>query len=152
MDTNHILTLENVLSEKECVICYHKFIDVKLVDYSNFLNTITSKYNLNNSMFEDDTMCLCYDDRFECLTCKNIVCCGCIMSMPDVKHGTQRDSFAEFCNGYTEEVFEVLDMNQTGIVTCPVCITKDYRLLYTRKPRGVIPEEIIYEIKRLRVH
>jgi hypothetical protein len=71
------------------------------------------------------------------------------MNMPDNENGKVKDGFAMFCNGYTEEVFKTLTMDETGIITCPICRTKDYRLLYTGKERGVLPEEIIYDIKNI---
>lgn len=150
MNRADIIITEGVALNKECVICYNKFINIKTSDYSTFLEKIIEKYELTkNNDFEDETCCLLYDDRFECLTCKNIVCRSCIMDMPDYKHGKQLDHFAMFCNGYTEEVYEICDMNQTGIITCPICRTIDYRLLYTGKIRGVLPEEILYDIKKL---
>ena len=150
MNTIKILNLENVLLNKECVICYQKFINIKSNNYDIFYDKIKKKYKLNyNNTFEDETTCLCYDDKFECLTCKNTVCSSCIMNMPDNENGKVKDGFAMFCNGYTEEVFKTLTMDETGIITCPICRTKDYRLLYTGKERGVLPEEIIYDIKNI---
>jgi hypothetical protein len=148
MNTENILITEGVILNKECVICYKKFINIKDANYRSFLEKIKEKYNLTkNNNFEDDTCCLCYDDRFECLTCKNIVCRSCIMNIPDNENGKKINSFAMFCNEYTEEVYEIMDMEQTGIITCPICRTKDYRLLYTDKARGALPEEILYDIK-----
>ena len=45
--------------------------------------------------------------------------------MPDNKHGKQLNNVAMFFNGYTEEVFETLTMDETGIVTCPICRTEN---------------------------
>ena len=141
---------------KECVICYNKFINIKSNDYPTFLEKIQEKSNLTERQkkhYEDITCCMCYDDRFECLTCKNIVCEGCICKMPDNKHGNQLDNYAMFCNGYTEEVYETLTMESTGIITCPICRTIDYRQKYLPRgccaQRGVLPEEILYDIKKL---
>jgi len=124
MNTEAILMNENVVLDKECVVCYKKFINIKDSDYYEFLNKIKEKYKIEQN-FEDETTCLCYDARFECLTCKNIVCCSCIGNMPDNKNGKQLNKFAMFCNGYTEEVFETLTMDETGIVTCPICRTEN---------------------------
>ena len=49
------------------------------------------------------------------------------MNMPDNKYGKQLNKYAMFNNGYTEEVFETLTMDETGIVTCPICRTEDNR-------------------------
>jgi hypothetical protein len=128
MNTENILSTEGVILNKECVVCYKNFINIKDADYTSFLEKITEKYKLpKNKNFEDETTYLCYDARFECLTCKNIVCCSCIGNMPDNKYGKQLNKYAMFCNGYTEEVFETLSMNDTGIVTCPICRTEDNR-------------------------
>jgi hypothetical protein len=149
MNIEFILNKEGVLLNKECVVCFNKFINIKDKNYSTFLAKIKEKYKLskNNNNFEDETICLCYDARFECLICKNIVCCTCIMNMPDYENGKQLNKYAMFLNDYTKEVFETLCMDETGIVSCPICRTKDYRLFYTGKERGVLPEEILYEIK-----
>ena len=149
MNTIDILSKEGVLLNKECVICYKKFINIKYKDYDSFLNKNIKKYKLINNNFEDETFGSWYDDRFECLTCKNIVCCSCIMNMPDVENGKKEDGFAMWCNGYTKVIYEILPMSDTGIITCPICRTKDYRLLYTHRERGVLPEEILYDIKKL---
>jgi hypothetical protein len=129
----NILKREGVLLDKECVVCYKKFINVKDKDYTIFYDKIEKKYKLPQkpNIFEDSTTCMCYDQRFECLTCKNIVCCGCIMNMPDNENGKRLDGYAMFCNGYTEIVYETIDMEQTGIITCPICRTIDKRLLDT---------------------
>ena len=124
MNTEAILMNENVVLDKECVVCYKNFINIKDSDYYEFLNKIKEKYKIEQN-FEDETTCLCYDARFECLTCKNIVCSSCIMNMPDNKHGKQLNNVAMFFNGYTEEVFETLTMDETGIVTCPICRTEN---------------------------
>jgi hypothetical protein len=128
MNTENILIQEGVLLNIECVVCYKKFINIKDKEYDNFLNEIGKKYNFSKddiNSFEDDTGCLCYDDRFECFACKNVVCRSCTMNMPDLENGKVLDGYAMFCNGYTEEVYRYLDMEQTGIITCPICRTKN---------------------------
>ena len=150
MNTAQILIAEGIVLDKECIVCYEKFINIKNSHYTTFLSYIKDKYKLNkrnHNDFECDTTCLCYDDRFECLTCKNIVCRHCIMNMPDYVNGKRIDSLAMYMNRY-EEVFKILDMDDTGIVTCPICRTKDYRDFYTNNSRGAMPEEILYDIKK----
>lgn len=119
-----ILKMENILLNDECIVCYKNFINIKDKDYGEFYNKITDKYNLNknNNIFEDETTCMCYDSKFECMSCKNFVCCGCIMNMPDVENG-------KYIDKYNEKI-EYNDMEYTGIITCPICRTKDYKLLY----------------------
>jgi hypothetical protein len=140
--------MEGVLLNKECGVCYKKFIDVKDNNYNLFLSKIIKKYKLTDGRFEGDTTCLCYDDRFECLVCKNIVCRGCLMHMPDYKNGKILDSLATYMNRNNEAVYRTLDMDDTGIITCPFCRKIDYRQFYTNNARGVLPEEILYDIKK----
>jgi len=53
-----------------------------------------------------------------------------------------------FANEYTEEVYRNLSMADTGIITCPICRTKDYRLKIIKKDfDGMMPSEILYDIK-----
>lgn len=125
-----ILKAENILLNDECVICYKKFINIKDKDYNKFYNKIKDKYKLpNHNIFEDETTCMCYDAKFECSICKNNVCCGCIMNIPDYENGKKLDGVAMFCDDYKKEIYTHDDMEATGIITCPICRTKDYTLL-----------------------
>jgi len=118
-----ILEAENILLNDECVICNKKFINIKDKDYNEFYNKIKDKYKLpNHNIFENETTCMCYDAKFECSICKNNVCCGCIMNIPDKKNG-------KYICKYNNKI-EYHDMEYTGVITCPMCRTKDYKLLY----------------------
>jgi hypothetical protein len=118
-----ILEAENILLNDECVICYKKFINIKDKDYNEFYNQIRDKYKLpNQNIFEEETTCMCYDAKFECLICTNKVCCGCIMNIPDYENG-------KYIDKYNNKI-EYHDMEYTGVITCPICRTKDYKLLY----------------------
>ncbi len=124
MDTfvENILKLEDVLLNTECYVCFNKFIDVKDNEYNKFYNNIVEKYKLNENekiVFENNTTCMCFDDKITCLTCKNFVCIGCVMKMPDKKYGHRIDNFKTFINGY--ETYTIDDMEYTGIFTCPIC-------------------------------
>ncbi len=126
-----ILKTEKILLNDECVVCYKKFINIKDKDYIEFYDNIKDKYNLpKENTFEDDTTSMCYDAKFECSICKNRVCCGCIMNMPDYENGKRLDGYAMFCDDYKKEIYTYDDMEITGIITCPICRTKDYRLLH----------------------
>ena len=153
MDSEQILILEGILLDKECVICFKNFINIKDFDYTKFLEKIIKKYNLNevncHPNFEDDTTSMCYDIRHECLICKQSVCDACIESQDDNDGARVIDSGAMFDNGYTEEVYMKLSMADTGIITCPICRTKDYRQKITCKEFSrMIPNEILYDIKK----
>ena len=130
MNTLDILSIEGVLLNKECVICYDKFIDIKDAEYNSFLEKIKEKYNLINNDFENETTCLCYDARFECSVCKNDICSSCIYNMPDNENGKRPNNFAMYCNRYTRYVEMTLSMGETGIITCPICRTKDNTYKY----------------------
>ena len=119
-----ILKAEECLLDDVCVVCYKNFINIKDKEYIDFCNKIKDKYKLNkHNIFENETTCMCYDAKFECLTCKNFVCCGCIMNMPDKENG-------KYIDKYDYDKIAYHDMEYTGIITCPICRTKDYKLLY----------------------
>ena len=118
-----ILKAEDCLLNDECVVCYKKFISIKDENYIEFYNKIKDKYKLKKgNIVEDETICMCYDAKFECSACKKFVCCGCIMNMSDMENG-------EYIDKYNNKI-EYHDMEYTGIITCPICRTKDYKLLY----------------------
>ena len=135
MSVENILITEGIILDEECVVCYKNFINVKDSNYIQFLEKIKEKYKLSeteNRYFEDETTCLCYDDdyQFKCLTCKNKVCSSCIMNMPDVENGKVEDGYDMFCNDYARDengeivkIYRTLSMDETGIITCPVCRT-----------------------------
>jgi hypothetical protein len=116
----------NIIIDQECVVCFEKLV--------------------NKTHIEDEDCLQRYEDRFECITCKSMVCFGCLVSMPDVENGKQLDSYATFHSGY--DIFITMDMEYTGVITCPVCRIKDYRIHITHDIRGVLPEEILRDIKK----
>ena len=122
------------LKSEECCVCYNNFVDIIFEEVVQFL-----------SYSQDCSYGLIYNDRFECLTCKNKVCCGCIAQMPDPDD--------EECDNYDESQDS---MENTGRITCPVCRTKDFRLKIIGHFKdccgvrgGVLPEEIIHDIKNI---
>lgn len=135
MSVENILMTEGIILDEECVVCYNKFINVKDSDYIQFLEKIKEKYKLSDietNIFENETTSLCYDDddKFECLACKNKVCSSCIMYIPDVENGKVEDGYAMFCNDYARDengeivkIYRTMSMDETGIITCPVCRT-----------------------------
>ena len=154
MDIEKILSLEGILLNNECVICFNKFINIKDRDYYNFYDKIKEKYHLQLSprffrKFEENTTCMCYDARNECLICKNSVCYSCLDKQDDPFGEQQLNNAAMFVNGYTEEVYEKLFMADTGIIKCPICQTIDYRQKISNKePQDQWPPEILYDIKK----
>ena len=150
MNSKEILILEGILLDKECVICYNNFINIKDRQYEKFLDKIIKKYNLNKEQsrdFENHTTCMCYDTRAECLICKNSVCSPCTDKQDDYDGATVLDSYKTWENG-GKEVYRKLSMEETGIITCPICRTKDYRGNITNKCFDqLMPPEILYDIK-----
>jgi hypothetical protein len=146
-------TIEILLNEgitirpDECCICYEKFIDINACDLGDLYEKILeeNKYNVTHDilLWSCASNTLSYDDRFECLTCKNKVCYGCIMKMEDPDDDINIDGSKD-------------NMEMTGRITCPMCKTKDFRLKFTKHLKGycgarggVLPEEIIYDIKNI---
>lgn len=115
-------------TDNECCVCYEKFINnicfdklCKLYD-----NLLSKKYNIQS---EDDFFgynpVRCYNDRFECLTCRNVLCDTCIQNMPDE-------------NGATGD---------KETIVCPICRICDMRGRFTNL---FLPTELLLEIKRLK--
>lgn len=133
------------LHKEECCVCYENFIDSScdnLFDLYEKLVEEDKKYVIHDN-YSWSWQSLSYDDRFECLTCKNKVCYGCIMKMPDPD-----EKYSDITGVYD-------NMEETGRITCPICRTKDFRLKiqghlkggYCGARGGILPEELIYDIK-----
>ncbi len=140
-----VLSNEGIkLHKEECCVCYENFIDTSIDSLFDLYDKIDEekKYVLHDDGINWGT--LCYDDRFECLTCKNKVCYGCIMKMPDPD-----EKYPDLTGVYDS-------MEETGRITCPICRTKDFRLKIQRHLKGgycgarggILSEELIYDIKK----
>jgi hypothetical protein len=144
MDTNKIIN--NIKSDIECDICYEKFIKLKWKQYSKFLE---DNKNLLPFTFEDDTCCLLYEDRFECLICKNkVICRKCYWNFKNHKFKPE---------DYVLEDYEYLnELDDNGLaegcpsedcpIICPFCRTKDYKIFYGNQ----IPYDLLNNIKNAR--
>jgi hypothetical protein len=134
---------------QECVVCYSKFMRLAYNEYKCFLeeNTICDYYEMEENANElkelFDTLNLCYDVRFECLTCHNCVCRGCVPKMKGLLIPI-RDSGARY--EWPENIPGI--MGKDGPITCPICKTKDYREYFTGNPRGKLPENILQNLKK----
>ena len=154
MNIEEILTLEKNLLDKECVICYNKFINIKDSNYEEFLDKIINKYNLNKEQsdsFEKETTRMCYDTRSMCLICTNSVCerCNEEQEDPNIDEVIQI-SVGRCVNGVPQELYQKASMADTGIITCPICRTKDIRQKITGKNfNNLMPAEVLYDIKKI---
>lgn len=127
------------LSNKKCGICYENFINNSWDE----LNDLYEKTMEEDKHTIDTMLGLCYDDRFECLICKNTICYICITKMPDPDD--------EECDNYdgSQDTMEM-----TGRITCPYCKTKDFRLkilghLNNKGCGGILPINLIYDLKKI---
>ena len=134
----------------ECCVCYEKFIDIDTFDLLDLYNKLKTENKYPIKLLEemnDSTGMLSYNDRFECITCLNTVCYGCIVEMPD-----QDDKECDNWDGSQD------NMEMTGRITCPICRTKDYRLKiigimgdrYGGARGGNLPEDLLRNIKKLK--
>jgi len=115
------------MTDKECCVCYEKFIANMCFDKLCKLydNLLSKKYNIKHEdEFFGENPVRCYNDRFECLTCKNIVCDTCILNMRD-KNGATGDK---------------------DTIVCPICRTCDMRWRFTNLS---LPTELLYDIKNI---
>ena len=70
----NLQNINEITNDIECQICLEKFIKLTNKEFNKFL---ADKKEILPATFEDDNCCRCYEDRFECLMCKNIVCEKC---------------------------------------------------------------------------
>jgi hypothetical protein len=134
--------INEIKSDVECQICFEKFIKLTNEKFDIF-------YKENNDFlpdtFEDDNCCRCYEDRFECLTCKNTICRACYWSFKNHKFKPDDE--------YIEDYEASGNLDEDGLVEgwpgedcpiiCPFCRTKDYKIYYGNQ----IPYELLNEIK-----
>jgi hypothetical protein len=123
-----ILTNEGFkFTENECCICYEQFIENVTFDkLLKLYHTFEKKYNLNEDEFFGEEPVRCYNDRFECITCRNVVCDTCIYNTPQ-KNGGIGDVYEKFI--------------------CPMCRTADFRFKIGGK---YLPVDILRDIKKLK--
>lgn len=134
--------INKIKSDIECQICFEKFIKLTNKEFDNFLED--NKVLLPQT-FEDDYCCRCYEDRFECLKCKNVVCRNCYWNFKNHKFKPNDEHIEDYeYFGYLDEdgLAEGCPGEDCPII-CPFCRTKDYKIFYGNK----IPYELLNEIK-----
>jgi len=93
-----------IFTKNECCICYEKFIDN--ISFDKLLKL--AKEFIDDDDFWGENPVRCYNDRFECLICRNVVCDTCIQNIPQQDGGT---------GDFTEKFI------------CPICRTEDFRYI-----------------------
>lgn len=136
------ITLD-IKSDISCNICYDKFIKLTSRQYYKLLNDYE---HLLPSSFEDDTCCQLYEDRFECLICKDVkICRKCYWSFKNHNFKPDDDCVEEY------EYFDEVDIDgfaegcpgEDCPIICPFCRTKDYKIFYGNR----LPYELLLEIR-----
>jgi hypothetical protein len=134
--------LYNITCNIKCQICYEKFIKLTNEEFYIFLE---DNKELLPETFEDNYCCRCYEDRFECLTCKNIICKDCYWSFKDHKFRPDNEFIEEFIyfNRLDENGLAEGTPGEDCPIICPFCRVKDYKIFYGNQ----VPYEILNEIK-----
>jgi len=134
--------INEIKSDIECQICFEKFIKLTYEEFNIFLD---NNKELLPQSFEDDNCCRCYEDRFECLKCKNIVCRMCYWNFKNHKFKPQNDVIKDYeYLGYLDENgFADGCPGEDCPIICPFCRTKDYKIFYGNQ----IPYDLLSDIK-----
>lgn len=134
--------LDSITCNIECQICCEKFIKLTNKEFYIFLE---DNKELLPDAFEDNNCCRCYEDRFECLICKKVICKDCYWNFKNHKFRPDDEFIEEFI------YFDRLDENglaegtpgEDCPIICPFCRTKDYKIFYGNQ----VPYEVLNEIK-----
>ena len=134
--------INKIKSDIECQICFEKFIKLTYKEFDNFLED--NKVLLPQT-FEDDYGCRCYEHRFECLKCKNVVCRNCYWNFKNHKFKPNDEDIEdyEYFGNLDEDGFAEGCPGEDCPIICPFCRTKDYKIFYGNE----IPYELLNEIK-----
>ena len=134
--------INEIKSNIECSICYEKFIKLTNKEFDIFYE---DNKELLPETFEDDNICRCYEDRFECLKCKNIICRACYWNFKNHKFKPNDDYIEdyEYFGELDEDGFAEGCPGEDCPIICPFCRTKDYKIFYGNQ----MPYELLNEIK-----
>jgi hypothetical protein len=135
--------INEIKSNIECEICFERFIKITYEQFYKFYEDNKELLTIN---FYNNNCCRCYEDRFECLTCKHIICRECYWNFKNHKFKPKEDWI---------EYYEVIgNLDNDGMVEgcpgedcpiiCPFCRTKDYKIFYGNQ----IPYELLNEIRK----
>lgn len=139
--------INEIKNNIECSICSENFVKITYEQLCIFLEK--NKEILPES-FENDNSCRCYEDRFECLTCKNVICRECYWNFKDHMFKPSDDSigFYEASGNLDEDGLVEGCPGQDCPIICPFCRTKDYKIFYGNQT----PYELLNEIKNRRLN
>jgi len=138
--------INKILSKIECQICDEKFIKLTYKQYNEFC--VKNKQLLPEN-FEDDNCCRIYEDRFECIKCKNMVCQHCYWNFKNHKYEPHIDDMGAYAAGGMLDDDGLAEgcPGEDCPIICPFCRTKDYKIYYGNK----IPYELLYELRNQRL-
>jgi hypothetical protein len=138
--------ISKMKSDIECQICFEKFIKLTYEEFKKFLEV---NEGLLPQTFEDDYICRRYEDRFQCLKCKNIVCKDCYWSFKNHKYKPHDHDVGlyEYIGRLDEDGLAEGCPGEDCPIICPFCRTKDYKIFYGNK----IPYELLNEILNWRI-
>jgi len=135
--------INEIKTDIECKICFEKFIKLTNKQFDKFYK---ENEELLPETFQDDNYCRCYEDRFECLQCKNIICQRCYWSFKNHQFKPQEsliDYYEASGNLDDDGMVEGCPGEDCPII-CPFCRTKDYKIFYGNQ----IPYELLNEIRK----
>ena len=140
MDVSQIIN--NIKSDIECKICFEQFIKLTHNQYKKFYE---ENEDILPETYDDDNILRCWEDRFECLQCKNTICQHCYWSFKNHKF-KPREDLIDYYNASgnldNDELVEGCPGEDCPII-CPFCRKKDYKIFYGNQ----IPYELLNEIK-----
>jgi hypothetical protein len=113
----------NYCMDRECCVCYEKFINLQYNDYEEVIEEIKIQYGEEEcELFENEFPdWLCFDSRFICLTCKhNDMCYGCLIDLTN------------------ENISIYPECEKINIVNCPFC----------RSETTILPQGLLDDIKK----
>jgi hypothetical protein len=136
--------INKIKSDVECKICFEKFIKLTYKEFNKFLE---DNKEVLPETFEDDNCCRCYEDRFECLTCKNVICRACYWNFKNHKFKPDDDYIEdyEYFGELDEAGFTEGCPGEDCPIICPFCRTKDYKIFYGNQ----MPYELLNEIRKV---
>ena len=134
--------MDSITCNINCQICYEKFIKLNSTQYYIFLE---DNKNVLPKNFEDNTSCRLYEYRFECLTCKNIICRDCYWNFKGHKFKPDEEWIEDYIfHGELDKdgLVEGIPGEDCPII-CPFCRMKDYKIFYGNQ----VPYELLNDIK-----